>query len=602
MPQTAPSNPTLPQNDNLIRREERKLQLDLTRLSYEWGTLDTVPQVPLASGLPLNEVPTLTWWVMLADILVGLVVNHLEVQKAAAAQDPAADTAGIAANAALAAAIATEVAAIKSRIAHNTQGGTIWTRLAEDAELFVEGLGEEALAARFEDHARALCAALELSVAKEADFGTALPRSLETYRALFQTIPLPGIAWTFQDDAEFARLRVAGPNPVLIERVEQMPAKFPLDPARYAAVVAGDTLAAALAEGRLYLLDYVALEGLVPGSTDGQAKYVYCPMALFAVPPGGASLVPVAIQCGQDPSVHPIFTPSVRPDEEWGWSIAKLIVQVADGNWHELFAHLAHTHLVIEAVAVATHRHLADLHPLWALLVPHCEGTLFINYEAATSLITAGGPIDRIFGGTIASSQQTAAEARLNFEFTKRMLPNDLKLRGVADPACLPDYPYRDDGLLVWQAIHAWVKGYVGLYYANDGAVTGDTELAAWTQDIAGTGKIRGFGPITTVAELVDTLTMILFTASAQHAAVNFPQETVMEFAPAVTGAGWQPAPLETQGHDRSDWLNYMPPSSLALKQLEVLHLLGSIHYRPLGTYLSRDYPYPAWFTDPAVT
>ncbi|MBN8485814.1 MAG: arachidonate 15-lipoxygenase [Sphingomonadales bacterium] len=602
MPHCAPAHPSLPQNDSAAGQIARALQLDLTRLGYQWSTVGSLPEVPVVKGLPGNETPTLTWWVMLTGIFVQLIENHIAVQLAALADNPAIEAGEIAADQALAAKVKAEVAAIQSKIAHNTSGGTFWSRLAQDAELELLSLGEEALAARFEDHARSLCAALELGVAKEAELGPAAQGGLEAYRALFQTIPLPGTAWCFQDDAEFARLRVAGPNPMLLARVEQLPANFPLSAERYAQVVSGDTLAAALAEARLYILDYSALSVLVAGSTAGQAKYVYCPMALFAVPPGGASLVPVAIQCGQDPAQNPIFTPTVRPDEQWGWEIAKLIVQVADGNWHELFAHLAHTHLVIEAVAVATRRHLAEVHPLWALLVPHFEGTLFINYEAATSLITAGGPIDRIFGGTIASSQQMAADARLGFDFTRAMLPNDLKARGVHDAAALPDFPYRDDALLVWQAIHEWVSGYVGLYYSGDAAVAADSELQAWAGAIAGEGQVSGFGPVQTVAALVDCCTMILFTASAQHAAVNFPQATVMEFAPAVTGAGWQAEPLERRGHDRQDWLSYMPPANLALKQLEVLHLLGSLHYRPLGTYLSRDFPYPAWFTDPAVT
>ena len=89
------------------------------------------------------------------------------------------------------------------------------------------------------------------------------------------------------------------------------------------------------------------------------------------------------------PRCTPIFTPSAAADAQWGWEMAKLVVQVADGNYHELFTHLARTHLVIEAFAVATHRHLAQAHPLWALLVPHFEGTLFINDQAATSLIAA---------------------------------------------------------------------------------------------------------------------------------------------------------------------------------------------------------------------
>ena len=75
----------------------------------------------------------------------------------------------------------------------------------------------------------------------------------------------------------------------------------------------------------------------------------------------------------------------------------------------------------MEAFAVATHRHLAEVHPIWALLVPHFEGLLFINNQAATTLIAAGGPIDHIFGGSIASSEKAAATDRLAFDFHGKM-------------------------------------------------------------------------------------------------------------------------------------------------------------------------------------
>jgi arachidonate 15-lipoxygenase len=419
--------------------------------------------------------------------------------------------------------------------------------------------------------------------------------------ALFDSLRVPGIAYSFQEDDVFARLRVAGPNAVLVKGIDALPANFPLTEAQYAAVVAGDTLAAALADGRLYLSDYVELSALVPGMWDGLQKYVYQPMALFAVPPGGASLTPVAIQCGQDSSANPIFTPSVVAAEQWGWEMAKLVVQVADGNFHELVAHLAHTHLVIEAFAVATRRNLANVHPLWALLVPHFEGLLFINNQAATSLIAADGPIDHIFGGTITSSQLTASAARLSFDFYAKMLPNDLAARGVADTTALPDYPYRDDALLVWEAIKDWATQYVDIYYADDAAVTGDTELAAWAASLMAEGAVKGFTAITTRKQLALVCTMIMFTASAQHAAVNFPQKAIMTFAPAITGAGWAAAPTVQTGQNRQEWLDYMPPLPLALEQLDVLFLLGSIYYRPLGTYLSNDFPYPEWFQDPAI-
>ena len=603
MPHCAPADPSLPQNDTPAQQAARTAQLAKTQQTYGWTTtVPSLPTVPLVEGVPANETPTLEWWLLLGGILIKLVRNHIAVELQAIERGAVGLVpADIAAKKLACDAIEADITACEATIAHNT-GGTLIARLIKDVELAAEALAEDVVAARLKDHADSLWAMLEQTDAETQALGSAFPRSLETYRDLFQAVALPAIGWTFQDDAEFARLRVAGPNPVLLQQITALPENFPLSPDRYAAVVNGDNLATALADGRVYLCDYAALDVLVAGSWQGTAKYVYRPLALFAVPPGGAALVPVAIQCDQDPATNPVFTPGPQANLQWGWDIAKLIVQVADGNYHELFVHLPHTHLVIEAIAVAARRHLAEVHPIWALLVPHFEGTIFINYAAATTLITPGGPIDQIFGGTIASSQQAAVDARFGFDFTARMLPADLAARGVDDPAKLPEYPYRDDGLLVWQAIHQWVAGYVGLYYADDAAVSGDTELAAWCAAVAGEGKLLGFPAITTRSQLIDACTMIIFTASAQHAAVNFPQKTVMEFAPAVTGAGWQAAPLEREGHNRRGWLETMPPSSLALKQLETLYLLGSLHYRPLGTYQSRDFPYPAWFTDPAVT
>ena len=59
--------------------------------------------------------------------------------------------------------------------------------------------------------------------------------------------------------------------------------------------------------------------------------------------------------------------------------------------------------------------------------------------------------------------------------------------------------------------------------------------------------------------------------------------------------------PTGQAGHDKPEWLGYMPPLSLALEQLNVLYLLGSVHYRPLGDYRSNDFPYLEWFRDPAI-
>lgn len=595
-------NPTLPQNDTQAEQAKRAAQIAATCLNYQWTTdVPTLPGVPLATKVPENDTPTLSWFLILIGVGLKIARNQLSIKVASSAKGEIA-TPQPALAAALARCDEIEASAARIHAEHAEHAATgLLGRIAADVETGIDYVEHDAHLALLRQHASELRGMIEMSDAELRGIGTADPLSLDAYLALFDTLRAPGMAYQFQEDDVFARMRVAGPNSVLIKGITTLPDNFPLSDETYAAVVNNDTLTAALSEGRVYLSDYAELDILVPGMWDGLPKYAYLPIALFAVPPGGSSLVPVAIQCGQDSSLNPIFTPSVAAADTWGWEIAKLVVQVADGNYHELFAHLARTHLVIEAFAVATHRHLAEVHPIWALLVPHFEGLLFINNQAATTLIAANGPIDHIFAGTIASSEKAAASDRLAFDFHGKMLPNDLAARNVADPAALPDYPYRDDALLVWQAIHDWATQYVAIYYADDAAVTGDTELLAWAGSVVSEGLVKGFKPIATRAHLADVCTMIIFTASAQHAAVNFPQKEMMDFAPAITGAGWAASPTEQSGHGKQDWLGYMPPVSLALEQLNTLYLLGSVHYRPLGTYLSNDFPYPAWFRDPAI-
>jgi arachidonate 15-lipoxygenase len=596
-----PAAPSLPQQDTPAQQAARAAQIAQSQAVYVWSDdVATLPGVPLAKSVPADNLPTLQWWGLLIGISLKIVRNALAV-KLGGVDRGQIDTPRAKFEAALAECDAIEASTAELVAPPQPVHESFLGHLVSDLEAAVAHAERETRIAALKAHKARLEELMKIDDAAGLG-GTATP-DLDAYRALFDTLPLPEIAWTFEDDAEFAALRVQGPNAMLIAAVgDALPANFPLSEAAYADVVNGDTLAAALAEGRLFMLDYAVLGTLDPGSWGGLAKYVWQPLALFAVPPGGSSLVPVAIQCGQDPDEWPIFTPSVVAAEQWGWEMAKLIVQVADGNYHELVAHLARTHLVIEGVAMATHRHLATVHPLWALLVPHFEGTLFINEAAATSLIAPDGPIDHIFAGTIHSTQALAVAARLDFDFTAKMLPHDLAARGVGPGSALADFPYRDDALLVWEAIHGWVKAYVGLYYASDADVTGDSELAAWAACVAGEAKVKGFGPINSVAALVDACTMIIFTASAQHAAVNFPQKDIMAFAPAVTGAGWQSAPASQSGQDKTGWLAMIPPMALALEQLNVLELLGSLHYRPLGDYRSTNAPYDAWFADPRVT
>jgi arachidonate 15-lipoxygenase len=433
---------------------------------------------------------------------------------------------------------------------------------------------------------------------------------LKNYKDLFQVIYLPTIAYQAQEDKAFAAQRIAGSNPLVIERLYTLLDKFPVTNAQYKSVMgSNDSLQKALAENRLYITDYQVLHEIDPGTIDIEnytiQKYIYHPIALFAVEPGDCPnrrLVPVAIQCYQEPSPkNPIFVAPFSNsslEERWAWQMAKLTVQIADGNYHEFISHLGGTHLRMEPIAIATNRNLPVTHPLGALLRPHFEGTLFINDSAVKGLVNLGGTVDKVAGGTLKSSLLLSVKGAKDYPypFNKSSLPKVLKARGVDDPECLPNYPYRDDALLIWDAIFEWVLSYLKLFYADDIAVQNDALIQAWIQDLTAPngGQMTGIGEkktdddpatIQTLTYLIEAVTLIIFTASANHAAVNFPQASFMTYMPNMPLAGYREAPKTTVGISEQDYLDLLPPLCQAESQMNMTYLLGSVYYTRLGNY-----------------
>ena len=428
--------------------------------------------------------------------------------------------------------------------------------------------------------------------------------SLEDYNQVFQFISLPAISENFREDSEFAAMRVAGPNPLTIERMKTLDERLPITDEQYQAVIGTqDTLKTALADGRLYLADYSAFDGALNGSFPAGQKFNYAPLALFAVPPDGQSrgrsLVPVAIQCGPRPGTdNPIFLPHNGDN----WFMAKTIVQVADTNVHQAASHLGQTHLFIEPFVIATHNQLSRTHPLFLLLTPHFEGTLAIN-EGALGLLASRGLVDLLLASSIDQSRVFAVKAAQSYQrnLNTSMLPQTLAQRGVDDASRLPDYPYRDDALLVWGAINQWVENYVNHYYASDAAVQADTELQNWVAELVAHdgGRLNNIGAANRISkrtELVDLITLICFTASAQHAAVNFPQAPLMSYLPATPPAGYSPlSSLTHEGFSENDFLKFLPPLDIAKALVDILYLLSSVYYTRLGDYGDN------YFTDPVI-
>lgn len=427
--------------------------------------------------------------------------------------------------------------------------------------------------------------------------------SLNDYNQLFTQISLPKISSRFQEDEVFAYMQVAGPNPLMIEQVgdgDPFVARLTqeLPEGGYAKIIGtSDSLAAAVQEGRLYKADYSLLEGMKNGTFPDQQKYTYAPLGLFAVPPQGCSLrnlLPVAIQCqpGAD-CTGPVFTPLKRES----WMVAKTIFQMADVNYHELVSHLGRTHLVIEPFVLATKRILPRTHGLRVLLAPHFEGTVLINYGSHTNLIAKEGGVDKLLASTIENDGTiTVKGAQSHLQnFNEVSFPKLLASRGVTNSAQLPEYPYRDDGFLIWNALHEWVSDYLRLCYTSDAQIVADADLQNWAKELVSHsgGRLENFGEdssgaIKTLDYLIDTVCSVIFIASAQHAAVNFPQNELMSYAPAFPLAVYSPAP--TNPDESMDWMEWLPSLEKAGDQIKLCYLLGSVHYTQLGGYSKKQF------------
>ncbi|XXY50786.1 lipoxygenase family protein [Sorangium sp. So ce269] len=630
------SNPSLPQNDSPAEQQQRKSELAQAQNAYVYDHETRLKPLGVAKSVPNGQGFAPIWAGSAVLVILDLVGNVVAKASKLVGPDGALLTAG-GAPMDKAASARMHGALVDLKRWHR-ELALLLTPLHAEPERAPAPPPRQLPVALFEGVAQSVATAVEsrvishaldtkdLHIKKAGDtiksllemllsalgkflldlvgmYGQAT--SVYDYASEFQTLRLPEIASVYQDDTSFAWMRVAGPNPLVIKRVTSPGANFPVTDAQYQSVMGeGDTLASAGAEGRLYLADYKALAQLVPGTAPDQQKYVEAPLALFAVPAAGSPsrlLRPVAIQCAQTPgAASPIFTPS----DGVAWEVAKLHVQVADGNHHEMVSHLGQTHLIIEAFAMATPRQLAPEHPVNVLLTPHFQGTLAINNAAEADLIAPGGPVDNLLAGTIASSTQLAIDSVLSYSVNQQFLPAALASRGVEDPDALPSYPYRDDAVLLWGAIHQWVSRYLAIYYTSDADVQGDYELQSWLAELSspsggGLSDIGEDGAISTVAYLADLLTHVIFTASAQHAAVNFAQNFIMSFTPALPLAAYAPAPSITDGLPPSEIFQHLPPLQQALLQLSVMKLLGGVYYSRLGDY-DRNIP-GVYFADARV-
>ncbi|GLT28911.1 hypothetical protein SLA2020_038130 [Shorea laevis] len=368
-------------------------------------------------------------------------------------------------------------------------------------------------------------------------------------------------AW--RTDEEFAREMLAGLNPVVIRLLEEFPPASELDPKLYGNQnssiskeqiennLDGLSIDEAINKKKLFILDHH--DALMPylRRINSTSTKTYASRTVLLLKNDG-TLRPLVIELSlphpegdQFGAISKVYTPAEQGVEGSIWQLAKAYVAINDSGYHQLISHWLNTHAAIEPFVIATNRQLSAVHPIYKLLHPHFRDTMNINAFARQILINAGGVLETtVFPAKYAMEMSSAIYK--NWILPDQALPQDLKKRGVAvdDPKSrhglrllIKDYPYAVDGLEIWSAIENWVRDYCSFYYKSNEMVQQDPELQSWWKELKEEGhgdkKNEPWWPkMQTREELIETCTIIIWVASALHAAVNFGQYPYAGYLP----------------------------------------------------------------------
>jgi lipoxygenase len=271
------------------------------------------------------------------------------------------------------------------------------------------------------------------------------------------------------DDDTFTRLRLQGPNPFMLTRVDPDPA---LDDEP-------DEL--------VFDLDFTQL-------FDG----VFTPVvARFAVRDG--SLVPAWIRIGDD----------VRKPGHPAWVESKRVVNALDARYAAFVRHLLNTHLMVgEAYAVAAYT-LPVFHPLRAFMDFFSYGALYVNDLAYRALLTPDSYFLRSNFVSPDDARRLMQNATTVFDFDEWIVPRDLAKRQLE---LIPDHPYVEDALTVWPAIERVVRRHLDDLDFDDEFLATDHDMAAWYATLRKLlPDADSIPPMDDVEDLIDLLTALIY-------------------------------------------------------------------------------------------
>ncbi|XP_037606919.1 hydroperoxide isomerase ALOXE3-like [Sebastes umbrosus] len=399
----------------------------------------------------------------------------------------------------------------------------------------------------------------------------------------------------WKEDDFYGSQFLNGVNPNVIKRCSEIPPNFPVTEEMVKPFLAeGSSLRKEMERGNIFLYDQKRMDGIPPRANDGEPLHVTAGLCLLYLNPEN-KLMPIAIQLHQQPSEqNPIYLPS---DSETDWLLVKMFIKNADSMDHQAVHHFLNTHYLAEVYAVAAYRSFSVIHPLYKLLFPHFRYTLFVNTGGRIALY---GPDGFFTKSSLGNDGLTELMRRAHSEttYSSLCLPENITARGLES---IPNFYYRDDGLKLWNIINSFVKAVVEYYYPSDSEVCKDTELQDWISEIFTHGflgnKASGIpAGFHTVEEVIKFITMVIFTPTAQHAAVNSGQFDYSSWMPNAPPVLHKPPPSTKGQSSMKTILEALPDAGETAIFVALLWVLSNKYTDevPLGTYPADRFDEPA--------
>merc|ERR1719376_298202 len=257
------------------------------------------------------------------------------------------------------------------------------------------------------------------------------------------------------------------------------------------------------------------------------------------------------------------------------WLLAKMWVRNCMVSIHEWKYHYLCTHGFPEPFMVAAFRCLSTSHPIYKLLRPHLRTVNSVNQKGREVLI----PKDSFINVLSFDSLSVITTFYKKLTLDDLDIPKVLHKYGVANK--IPEYHYAQDTMKVWEIIRNYITGIVNLFYKSDKDIVEDSEL----QEFAHESALFGFGwqdkntrgvpsQFKTREELINLVTVVVATSSAQHAAVNFGQWDHNKFIPMNPPIMVQPPHKKGEG-TMNRIMESLPRGSLVVPHLATMYALS---------------------------